>query len=64
MADGKKRVVPGLEKDFCYCQLWNFKLCQQRFSKFHCFTVHFDSLSFIHTNSRTFLIQICTGILS
>ena len=22
--------------------------------KFHCFTVHFDSLSFIHTNSCTF----------
>ena len=21
---------------------------------FHCFTVHFDSLSFIHTNSSTF----------
>ena len=21
---------------------------------FHCFTVHFDSLSFIHTNSCTF----------
>jgi len=24
------------------------------FFKFHCFTVHFDSLSFIHTNSCTF----------
>jgi len=23
-------------------------------SKFHCFTVHFDSVSFIHTNSCTF----------
>ena len=24
------------------------------YRKFHCFTVHFDSLSFIHTNSYTF----------
>jgi len=24
------------------------------FCKFHCFTMHFDSLSFIHTNSCTF----------
>jgi len=23
-------------------------------TEFHCFTVHFDSLSFIHTNSCTF----------
>ena len=28
---------------------------------FHCFTVHFDSLSFIHTNSCTFLIQNMYG---
>ena len=31
---------------------------------FHCFTVHFDSLSFIHTNSCTFFIQLCISLLS
>ena len=29
-------------------------VCLQNTSEFHCFTVHFDSLSFIHTNSCTF----------
>ena len=32
---------------------WKRKL-QIQYNKFHCFTVHFDSLSFIHTNSCTF----------
>ena len=31
----------------------NFKHLEKP-SKFNCFTVHFDSLSFIHTNSCTF----------
>jgi len=32
----------------------NFHYKHRSASKFHCFAVHFDSLSFIHTNSCTF----------
>ena len=35
----------------CQTQL---QLTNISYNKFHCFTVHFDSLNFIHTNSCTF----------
>jgi hypothetical protein len=33
MDGGRQRVGPGLEKGVCYCQLWNVRLSQQRFSQ-------------------------------
>ena len=41
------------------------RFCLLDTSKFHCFTMHFDSLSFIHTNSCTFFITatyLCNGV--
>jgi hypothetical protein len=51
-------TVPGgnnVKKFVCnYIRMFQVEYRCNYFGLFHCFTVHFDSLSFIHTNSCTF----------
>ena len=50
-----RRVTSTLFEDpFTFICLWILLRVRNISDEFHCFTVHFDSLSFIHTNSCTF----------